>query len=274
MFRMKTLVGIIIILAVFCCPTAMAYQLANVYVQLRAHEDGHQWNKLNFEILDDAGDFIPGTDVVTSVHLYDPVGTAVNLSQLGLDPDLDFLYGSYDAYNSRWTYDDWSMVKDYSAEILDSLITGTYRLVVTTDDAQSHESFYTFNGTVTFPKISASSFQIQPDAVGNLIWCWDIPKELFTLSPSQSTRISPYISIYQGEEYKGLLWATIPSHLGCLFIPQDRLQEIISRGNEFKFGVQIRTNDNNNRYVSNLLNVSSLPTTIVKSKKVVVVPMF
>jgi hypothetical protein len=50
-----------------------------------------------------------------------------------LDPDLDFLYGRYDPNNSQWTYADWSMVKDYWAEILDPLATV---------DAQTHEAYF------------------------------------------------------------------------------------------------------------------------------------
>ena len=274
MLRNKTLSVVIIILAVFCSSTVMAYQLANVYVQRRVHEDGRQWNKLNFEVLDEAGNFISDVDVVTSVNLYDPSENDVDLSRVGLDPDLDFLSGRYDTNNSKWIYNEWTMVKDYWAEILDPLIIGVYRLVITTDDAQTHEASYTFNGIVALPIVSASSFQIQPDTGGNLIWTWENPKELYTLSQSHNTKVSVYVTIYHNGEYKGLLWATIPSHLGCLFIPVERMQQISSRGNAFKFGLQIRTNDNNNRSQSNMLVVNSLPTTIAKRRNVVVVPMF
>jgi len=139
---------------------------------------------LNFEVLDDAGDFIPEVDVVSSIKLNYPTGNEVSLSQLELDPDLDFLYGRYDTNNSQWICDKWQMVKDYWAEILDPLTNGAYRLVVATDDAQTLVTYYTFNVIVDIPIVSDRLFQVQSDSQGNLIWTSETPKALYTLSQS------------------------------------------------------------------------------------------
>jgi hypothetical protein len=91
---------------------------------------------------------------------------------------------------------------------------------------------------------------------------WKIPDEAFKLYQTTQTSARAGIDIYDGDTYVGLVWITVPTHLGYLFIPSHIADQINSMGNRFQFVAQIRTNDNNNRSYSNHLELNDVHANI------------
>ena len=58
------------------------------------------------------------------------------------------------------------------------------------------------------------------------------------------------INIYRDGDYVGVVYATVPTHLGRLFVPKDVLEKVEEEGDQFELIIQLRTNDNNNRTYS------------------------
>jgi len=235
-----------------------AYQVGNVYVQHREYEDGRSFNKAYFEILDQNGFSIPNVDVVNEAKLYDPNSNQVNIPEWTAEPDIDIFTGYYDMDNGRWIYNDSFMSNSYFAIFMGDLITGTYRLEIRADDGQTYEKTITINGLVDLPQISSSSFQLHPDTYGNVFWTWEVPDKLCRFSQNYDTLLKPYIAIYSNEQMVGWFQVKIPTHMGRIFIPAGKVQEVMNSGDKFVFGIDLRTPDMNNRYFSNGLTVDDL----------------
>lgn len=161
----------LMILALVAAEDSWSYQFGGTQIGFRSYDEGDRTlNKLFFEIKDDQGQYVTDEMVVSSIKLYNPNSVEVNLSSLSYDLKVELFYGSYNDYYGQWNYGDPYYVNSYGAEILDDLISGTYRLEVTMTDSQLLQKEIVFNQKVSLPPISADSFDIYPDSSGNVFW--------------------------------------------------------------------------------------------------------
>lgn len=231
-------------------PPGADYEIGYSFVQHLVHEDGSDYNRLNFAIYDETNRPV-AEDLVAQVDLMDPNGQPVNLSNLEFsNTRISFPY--YDSENGKWVYNfdgngelffAWS---GYFAIIEDSLIEGEYNLTVTDNQGNQYTSQFTFNGQVDLPIIEKKKFK-KKYADGNLILKWSVP---YDLDSTWSTSVRAHINIYKEGEYTGVLFTKIPTHLGRLFVPSEVIEKLLAEGDKFFLQIQLRTNDNNNRTYS------------------------
>ena len=238
-------------------PVSAAYDLSYMYIQHRVNEDGTEYNRLYFELKDDQGQYV-ANDIVTNVKLYDPNDGDVNFSDPSFEFWPEFHMKRYDADNGTWVDDSSSTMSGYGSTIYDSLIAGTYRLEVTTDDGQTHGTTFEFYQSVRLPVIESNSFQLHPDVFGNVFWTWEVPDEFCRISKLYDTSNRLYIMIYNNQEESAFYYYKIPTHMNRLFIASDVVEEMKSKGNSIRLVIQPRTNDNNARSTSNTLIVEDL----------------
>jgi hypothetical protein len=223
---------------------------------------------------DDVDQYIPNTNVVTSVNLINPNAGDAELLQLSFQPDYEAFLGEYDCNQSNISYNFHAFINDNSAKINEPLVSGIYTLEVTADDGVTYTKDYNFNEAVDLPVISAKSFDIRPDSSNNIFWTWEIPDSLFTGFSNLSISSRAYIMIYNNEQFVAYFHVKVPAHMGHLFIAGDTVQQLMTKGNKFKFGVDVRENNNNNRSYGSTLEVTNLLTNVQERKKVVVIPLF
>lgn len=220
-------------------------------IQHRKYEDGRKLNLLNFAMYDESNNPI-SEDIVSDVEVTDPNGQPVSIVNVEFSPTrICFPY--YDSNNGHWVYnfnesgDLFFGWKDYKATVNDDLIIGQYTLTVTDNQGNQYTSHYNYNGLVDLPIIEKKKFKNDYDNHGNLKLKWSVPWEI---DDTFSTSIRAHINIYNDNEFAGVLFARVPTHLGRLFIPQEIIEKLLAEGNKFYLQVQLRTNDNNNRTYS------------------------
>jgi len=245
------------------------YQLGWASIQHRVYErkvyKRKTRNVLYFEMLYSNYDYPTHGSIVTNVRLIDPYDNAVNLSSVNFD-EYDYMGARFDRGTASWNYYDSFPYGGFIADILDPLVIGTYRLVVTTNDGITHEKPIDFDFLLNLPVISSRTFQIHYDQDGNIYWMWDIPKKLLAIADNYSTSIRAGIGAYENDDLKLLVWPNVPTHMGCLFLPDYVVQQLIDSGDEFSFILQVRTNNNNARAYSTSVRVNDLYTIIYKYK--------
>jgi hypothetical protein len=131
---------------------------------------------------------------------------------------------------------------------------------------------------VDIPPISSRSYHIQTDSDGNVYWTWSIPIELLTLAenhPEYELQYRAGVSVLNNGQLTALFWPNIPIQMGSSFIPAATYQELLGKGDEIRFSLQVRTRNSNSRAYSNSVPVQDLlaPPSITPKKSVVVVPM-
>jgi hypothetical protein len=252
-----------------------AYEFGTVYIQYRHNEDGSEYNRLYFEVKDDSGNWISDGNIVTDVKLFDPNDKLVSLSGSRFGGLIDIIPGRFNLASGQWEYDSSFPISGFYYNFSEHLISGAYLLVVTTSDEQILAQDYAFNQQVdNFPYFSSKSFEIYHDSDGNVYWNWDIPEAVVQTAESHATSVRAFVDVYDGDQETAILWPTVPTHMGSLFIPYTVVQELASKGDTFKFIVSFRTNDNQNRSYSKAVTVTDMLTTVSKKRQVVVVPMF
>jgi len=273
--RFKSLF-LVIVISVFPGMAIEAYQIPEfgMYIQYRHNEDGSEFNRLYFEIQDDAGDWISDGNVVTDVKLFDPNNKMVDLVEVGFGGLIDFIAGGFNLTSGQWEFDASYPISGFYYNFSEPLISGQYRLEVTTTEGQLPNKFYTFSQQVdNFPFFSSRTFEIYHDSAGNVYWSWDLPKDAIAVAETYSTSIRAFVDVYDGVQETAILWPTVPTHMNSLFIPSTVVQELMSKGDKFKFIVSFRTNDNQNRSYSKSITVSDMLPTVTKKKQVVVIPL-
>jgi hypothetical protein len=251
------------------------HQFGTVYIQYRHNEDGSEYNRLYFEIKDDSGNWISDGNLVTDVKLFDQNDNPVNLSQGRFQELLDLISGSFNTGSAQWVFDSSYPSSGFHYNISDPLIPGTYLLVVSISGGQMLAKEYTFNQQVdSFPYFSSKTFEIYHDSSGNVYWNWDIPEAVAQTAESHATSVRAFVDVFDGDQETAILWPTVPTHMGSLFIPYTVVQELASKGDTFSFIVSFRTNDNQNRSYSKAVTVTDMLTTVSKKNQLVVVPMF
>ncbi len=251
------------------------YQLGYMYIQYRHNENGSEYNRLYFEIKDGSGNFVSDGDVVTDVKLYDPNNSLISFSKENFQGLIDLILGGFDTGSAQWEFNSSYPSSGFHYNFSDPLIPGTYKLQVTTIEGQLPDKLYTFNQQIdNFPYFSSKTFEIYHDADGNVYWNWDIPKAVVQTAENYSTSVRAFVDVYNGDQETAILWPTVPTHMGSLFIPSSVVQQLASKGDAFVFVVSFRTNDNHNRSYSKAVIVEDMLTTVYKKKQVTVIPMF
>jgi hypothetical protein len=247
------------------------YTVSWWHLQKRTYEDGRSYNRLGFGVEDEFGDPV-STDVVLSVAL---AGSGVPSTL----PSHNFTY--YDTLNGRidvnagWVYDAGFITENYfSVNFTGDLAQGDYTLTVTDTDGvvmTNGNPTQRFNGVVELPTISSKSFRAYEDASGGWICQWDPPMSTGLWTGSLNLSIRAWLSIYLGDAYQGEVYVSVPAILGGIYVPSNVVNLALQKGDNFIFGVHIRTNDNNNRYYANEAALTSLKPE--HSGKTVVVPL-
>lgn len=237
----------------FVGQAASAYYLEWWYVQHRVYEDGRDFNRLNFALVDESGNY-PTADPVATVTLRDPDGRIVSLSNPGFWT-VDTIYGGYNCDIGQWDYDDqFHFESGNGVQIDDPLIEGTYHLSVTDIDGGTHDGYFEFNGLVNLPIISSSTFDVDLIS-GFLLWEWEISQALLAISINHETQVRAIISIFKNDQYVGDGYFYVPTHMGMILLPPSVVRKMKMKGNRFDFTIQLRTRDNNNRTYSNPLRL-------------------
>jgi hypothetical protein len=222
------------------------------YLQNRSYEDGRSLNKLYFTLKDEYGNQIQ-ENVQPVVELYDPVGTQLALSPFNGTSAWDavwLLSGWYDSNTGQFSYGDSFWIDPaYAYTFSESLVSGQYRLVVTVPGYPSFEYLIDYGSRIDVPWISADSFHARFDDDGNLLWSWKPPQ---SLEPSLSTSLRASIgTISGGSPTDKLLFISLPTHLGFVFVPADVITYFQGSDETLTFGIGLRRNNNFNRAYSN-----------------------
>ena len=218
------------------------------YIQHRKYQDGREFNASSFAMRDAGNNYIL-EDVVSSIALYDPDGAQITPTKAGFAGKYQIAYGGYDANNGWWYFD--NALHDesgYSVTFDGILKTGTYHLVVTDKNGATYEGYRNVNSIQELPVIASETFCAFKDNDGNLLWKWGIPSNI-----NASTSVRAYVDSYNGGIFISEVYLTVPTHMGWAVVPQNLLQLIEGQGNILKLGVQLRTNDNNNRAYSSMI---------------------
>lgn len=242
-----------------------AFDIAWMHVQHREYQDGRSFNRLGFGLVDDNGEYLTTDKNISEVKLFISEKKELKLSPVKF-ASVEEIFGSYDSIKSQWYYSKtWQYDSWFRAKILDSLNPGIYWLKVTTSDGKSAERTFAFNRKGVLPLIDSSSFQLNRDTYGNLIWTWKIPVELGNLSLSHKMRARAAIEIYKNDDEVGYFSIILPVHLGYLFMPRDVVQLMNQRGNRFDLKISLETLDKNNRTYSKPFTIKEkLPSTATR----------
>jgi hypothetical protein len=253
----------IVVVALFLLiSNAFAADVSWMYVQNRRYENGRNLNRLAFGLVDEKGYILTDGSSVADVKLYAPGGGPVKLSKYKFDSDEE-IFGLYDAFKSQWFYsDNWQRDNWFRANFSEPLIPGLYRLKVVTADGKMAESRFKVKKLVDLPIISSSSFKFYPDALGNVIWKWDIPDNLGYMIFKQETEARASIDIYKNNKNVAYFFVKIPSHMGYVFIPRNVVEKIHSKGDQFGLRIQLETKGKFSRTYSNTLLITDMLATI------------
>ena len=257
--------------------TSTAYTLDWVAVQYRVHESGNQINRLAIEIKDDAGNYVTSASAVTSYTLTDPSGSPVNLSNKRFDPLFDFYPAEYQPQYQAWWYGTQTQISEFYADILDPIVKGLYTLQVVMDTGQVLVGTRDVQYLLDLPTISSRSYQITTDLAGNVYWTWDIPVKLLEIAenhPEYNLQFRAGVSVVNNGKLTALFWPNVPIQMGSSCVPAATYQELLSKGDEIRFSLQVRTGNNNSRAYSNSIMAEDRLNPVVTPKRsVVVLPM-
>ena len=242
-------------------------------VQKRTNEDGTSYNRLLFRVEDESGAPVL-TDVVQGIALLGPGGSSIPLEPHSLYTQ-DMLYGAIDTSSGQWDYDsNFSESNTNVAKFSVDLVPGDYTLFITdTDsDVMANDTLTRhYNGVVELPKISSKSFRGYEDANGNFFLQWDPPTDTAVWSQSLDVSIRCWLGIYLGDDPTGEINVTVPATLGGMYVPSSIMDLARQKGDWFYVQLHLRTNDNNNRYYTNGVPLTSLKKE--RPARTVVIPL-
>lgn len=256
-FRAVALAVTALIFAALGTASAATYSISYFKMQHRVYEDGSSFNRVLFYLKDENGDYVT-TNVISDLKVTDPDGVQMVLDPVTVDTPYIYRYVSYDGDTGTWG--SWGNVTmaDMYVDFTDTMTTGTYTLEVTTIDGQVLTDSDDFTGSVDLPIVASSSFDLNKDTNGGLVWEWDIPEGLNYLDAGLETSSRGYIIVRQAGVLQALYSLAVPTHMGRVFLSKDMLAEVIGTGDEYGFNVQVRTNDGINRSGTDTVYVSSI----------------
>jgi hypothetical protein len=229
---------------------AYSVEIAWMYVQHRAYDEGTSVNRLGFGLIDDQLNYLTTDSAVNEVKLYNSQGKEVKLAPHRFGR-VSEIYGSYDAKNSQWRYNKkWQLDSWFSVDILEELVPGRYRLQVKTSDGKTTERASDFNRRIDLPFVDEKSMRLQQDSHGNLIWTWKVPEEMGFLALQTKTRARAAIDIYKNDENVAYFSTILPSHMGYLLLENEVVRLINEKGDRFELKISLETRDKNNRTYS------------------------
>lgn len=249
LLRLFILIVVSIGLVIPAVAQAATYEISWFSVQHRTYSGGIELNKVGFSITDaDTGAQIPDPTMVLSVTVTDPNGTAVTLTNR-YSEILSFLSGSYDGWSNNWNYNDPYDLSDFSYDITEELIPGTYQIEVLLNDQTTLTATRDFVSNLVMPTVNSDSFKINKDDSGNLMWTWDSP--MYQNLSDRSTQARAAITVYNQGDFVQLIFVTVPTNMGYLFLPAEIVTSAEALGDEFRFSQHVRETSNNNRGYSN-----------------------
>lgn len=247
---MKRILFVSVCLSILAAASAYSAEIAWMYVQHRAYGEGKSVNRLAFGLIDDELHYLTSDSAVREVKLYNSLGKEVKLTTHRFG-EVDEIYGAYDSKNSQWRYSEsWQFDSWFSADILEELMPGRYRLQVKTSDGKTIERAYSSNRRVELPFVDQKSMQIQKDSHGNLIWTWKVPEEMGFLALQTKTQARASIDIYKDDENVAYFSIILPSHMSYVFLPNEIVAQMNAMGDRFVLKVSLETRDKNNRTYS------------------------
>jgi hypothetical protein len=207
------------------------------------------------------GNSVTDPGVVTSWVLRDPNGSVVNYT----DPQFE-LYHEEDASYDGMTYTTTAPLytkSDHYGTLQGPLLVGDYTFEVSFNDGLKLASKYTFNGEVDLPIISFSSFVVSSTSSGDFCVQWQGVSSVNWPNTSQRA----IIGFYSGGTVVAELWVVVPTDVHNVCVPASVLRRFtrsIGAYDEARFKVQFRTEDNNNRTISNqyAVNVTVKPVVV------------
>ena len=252
--EMKKIMAVMFVMSILFPMTANAtYRLKLFYVQSRVFENGTRAHTIGFDCRD-ANNKYPLTDVVGTAVLTDPNGKIIKLNPVYsgyMETDV-----MYDAANGQWKWDAPYHYANYTAEIADRLITGTYQLKLTDKDGEISEEKFEFGRVVDLPVIPAISYRLYINPAKDLVWEWQVPDNI---PPTIQSSVRAWIDYFdEKQKLIGKIWVTLPTHVAYWPIPRSTLEQISQVGKTFEFGIHIRANDNYNRsYSTSIMQYST-----------------
>jgi hypothetical protein len=245
------LVTVLLVLG-FACQAAAEYYLSTFILQHRKYENGDDFNRITFAFKDSAGQLVTD-DILFSAILKDPTGAQVPILELSQYLD-SVLYGNYDWKQGRWFYPGaFGVDTGYGGKVEGALKKGKYVLEAVDKNSKQHTGEFYVNGIVNLPLISSKTLKPSFDKSGNLICQWAVPWVLGQKNPDWDTFTQAVIYIYEGKTLTGVMYVRVPTYMGRLFVPSSVLDLLRAKGSSFQLGVNLRTNDQNNRVYSNTI---------------------
>jgi hypothetical protein len=239
-----------------------SYFFAFRFVQRRHYEDSATpVYRAAFGLKDSAtGNYVTDAGVVTSWVLRDPNGSVVSYTE----PYFEVYYeedASYDGTTYTTTAPSYTR-SDFNATLQGPLVVGEYTFEISFNDGSKVAWKYTFNGEVDLPIISSSSFVV-PSNTSDFCVQWQGVSSASWPNTSQRA----IINFYSGGPLAAELVIVVPTDVHNVCIPASVLRSFtrsIGAYDEARFRVQFRTEDNNNRSVSNeyAVNVTSTPVIV------------
>jgi hypothetical protein len=236
----------------FACQAAAEYYLSVFWVQHRKYENGDDFNRVLIQFKDGANQWVT-EDILDSAVIKDPTGAEVPILELSHYVD-SALSGNYDWKQGRWIYPGaFGVDAGYTGKVEGSLKNGKYVLEAVDKDQKQHTGEFYVNGVVKLPLISSKTLKPSFDKSGNLICQWAVPWVLGQKNPDWDTFTQAVIYIYEGKTLTGVMYERVPTYMGRVFVPSSVLDLLRAKGSSFQFGVNLRTNDQNNRIYSNTI---------------------
>jgi hypothetical protein len=255
---MNKIIFIVLCISFYATSNTFAVKISWMHVQYREYGSGKSFNRLAFGLIDDDGYYLKNNKNIIEIKLYNSDLQELKLSTIKFDY-VEEISGFYDYKNSQWYFNkDWQFESWFSAGILESLNPGIYRLKITTGDGNSVERTFIFNKHVALPIVDSESFKLDIDQDSNLIWRWSIPVELGKLSLNHKMRARAAIDISKNKKSVGYFSIILPVHMGYIFIPQEVVQLLNHKGNQFEMKISLETRDKNNRTYSTPLIVKEM----------------
>jgi hypothetical protein len=247
---MKKILFVAVCFSILAAVSAHSAEIAWMYVQHRAYGEGTSVNRLGFGLIDDQLNYLTTDSAVNEVKLYNSRGKELKLAPYRFGRVRE-IYGSYDSKNSQWRFNkNWQLDSWFSADILEELVPGRYRLQVKTSDGKTTERASDFNRRIDLPFVDEKSMRLQQDSHGNLIWTWKVPQEMGFLALQTKTRARAAIDIYKNDENVAYFSTILPSHMGYLFLENEVVRLINEEGDRFELKISLETRDKNNRTYS------------------------
>ncbi len=219
------------------------------------YEDGDDYNRLYFEVLDANGDY-PVENTLNSIKLFAPDGAEITLDTSDWDT-ASLFYGQYNATTGNYEYASESVISSYyECRFSDPMPIGEYHLEVIDTEGATHHSYREYDGAATLPMISSDTFRFSLNPDGDFLWTWQAPTGI---DPGLETETRAKIKVFEnGEAVEEIYVSSIPTDLGELLLPASIVNAMEARGDRFECTLSLRTTNSQNRTITKAVPLNSL----------------